>query len=294
MQWGQIKTLFIVSFLILDLFLLQQFLSKQDTNELTTLSPSQEELEDMDIDLSNVPEEKPILKVMKAKPDEFAEENIEEIHDLDQDQQEYKIIDDRLLVSVFKDPIKIDEDNVTEQVSKYVPFASQYSYWTWNKEKHVIIFFQKANNHTIYYNKGGALIIKVDDGKMTKYSASLLNISDEEFGEQADLIAPIAAVQQLRDSLSKGDEITEMNLGYYSNINLNLLVENGAQVFNPTWKITVNGEDEYFVDALKGTLLSMDEGKFIDKSIATLENNTKDPTDIPKPNNERSSNGESQ
>ncbi|MFQ3546518.1 two-component system regulatory protein YycI [Halobacillus rhizosphaerae] len=296
MQWGQIKTLFILSFLVLDLFLFQQFLNKQTNEELSTLP--QETVDQKDIDFSAVPNEKaPAIDVIRASPDEFTSDNLSEIEKLDKSEQEYSIKKNRLLVSKFKDPIKIDEDHIVSQVSENIPFANQYSYWTWNKDKNALLFFQKANNRTIYYNKGGSLVIHVKDGKMVSYSAALLNIADSSSfssGDDAAVLSARDAASSLRPALSSGDKITDTSIGYYSRVNLEFGVENGAQVFNPTWKFTVNGKKDYFVDGLQGTLLNMEEDQFIDDTISIINKNIEPSSETLKQANERSAEGDAE
>ena len=43
MQWGQIKVLFILSFLVLDIFLLNQFMEKQQASELGPIATANSE-----------------------------------------------------------------------------------------------------------------------------------------------------------------------------------------------------------------------------------------------------------
>src|SRR5699024_1070849 len=67
-----------------------------------------------------------------------------------------------------------------------------------------------------------------------------------------------------------GDEITKISIGYHTVVPL----ANGVQVFVPTWKITVNDEQYYFVNAIEGIVFPGDETEFfkqvIDSSLSKI------------------------
>ncbi|KHE71880.1 two-component system regulatory protein YycI [Halobacillus sp. BBL2006] len=275
MQWGQIKLLFILSFLILDLFLLQQFLSKQDQtelNEMTTTSETiQSELQNNNITWSEegIPEEAPKVANITSSQSKFSEEILSEIETLKEDgNQEINFVRDNVLKATIKDPVEFTEENVTEKVDEVVPFSNQYSFWGWNKEQNVLLFFQKANGRTVYFNQGGFLMVKVEDGKMTEYVATLLSFETEETESETSLISPLTTIKRLMDEgkIESGDEITSMNVGYYSSFSLEAGEENGPQVFGPTWKVTVNGDENHFVYAVYGTIIDTQEENFIQTS----------------------------
>ncbi|ARI75565.1 two-component system regulatory protein YycI [Halobacillus mangrovi] len=299
MQWGQIKLLFILSFLILDLFLLQQFLSKQEQTELpqstTTGNTVQQELENNNITLSEeIPPEVPMVPNVTSTQSEFSEEVLSDIEALEEEgSQQINFVRDNVLKATLKEPVEFTEDNVIEKVGEFVPFSNQYSYWGWNKEQNVLLFFQKTNDRTVYFNRSGFLMVKVEDGKMTEYVATLLSFEDEEVEKETSLISPMTTVKRLLDEgkIETGDEITSMNIGYLNGITLSPGEENGPQVFGPTWKVTVNGEENHFVYAIDGKIFPVDEENFIQTAKESYEmtDSAEPPSESESENSEESS-----
>ncbi|SDJ56942.1 two-component system regulatory protein YycI [Salimicrobium halophilum] len=267
MQWGQIKTLFIISFLLLDLFLLMQLWANRESEVIQEVSETtlEEELNTQNIDISEVPTEAPNVSFLTANPGGFSDQQLEGFQD--KGNQQVNVFNDRLLVSTLDDPVEIDKENIQEEISEIVPFSNRYSYWGWDEEESTALFFQKANNRTIYYNRGGLLMIRTENGEITGYTATLLEIPDQESEEmQQDLISPMDIVSLLYNNgyLEENDKIEDMTVGYYSLVNLEPGQENGSQVFAPTWRVRVGG-DFYFVHATNGQILTNDAGDFIER-----------------------------
>ncbi|MFC7061086.1 two-component system regulatory protein YycI [Halobacillus seohaensis] len=268
MQWGQIKTLFILSFLILDLFLLQQFLTKQNDSELETVQESMYEDSPTDGEITvadSVPDEAPEVSFLIASPSKFTESQLDRISNLSD--QNVRVYEEELLISTLDEPIDLgdDEESIVEVISEYVPFSSQYSYWGWNEEEDKILLFQTNNSRTIYYNPAGVLTVDVEDGAMTGYQVSQLGVTESEEDEQLrDLLDPSEVIGILYDnqSISTGDEITNMTVGYHSAAG-----SDPTQVFAPTWKVTVNSEEDYFVNAVtaEGRIIDIEESEFIEE-----------------------------
>src|SRR5690625_2952033 len=81
MQWSQIKTLFILSFLILDIYLIVQFIDKQDQENMGILeqeeSTIEQRLEDENITIPDLPEEEENESFITVRPKIFTEEEME-------------------------------------------------------------------------------------------------------------------------------------------------------------------------------------------------------------------------
>ncbi|MGP4069075.1 two-component system regulatory protein YycI [Halobacillus sp. B29] len=306
MQWGQIKVLFILSFLILDLFLLQQFLEKQQTSEIGPIATANEEdfeteLENNEITVSwdNIPSETPSVPQTMTSGGKFSEGVLSQIQGLKEgDQQNVVVQEDMILKGELNESVEIDEENIENQVNNIVPFSNQYELWNWNEEEGVLLFFQKKNDRTIFFNTRGFLMLEVKDGEITNYVATLLSFSDTEEEDtpstiqDPQLIQPRKIIQKLmdEDQLTAGDEVTSMEIGYYNSINLVPGEENGPQVFAPTWKVTVNGEENLFVFAITGAIIDNNESDFIQrvKSSFDLNVGNEGETSLPLMDNENS------
>src|SRR5699024_4157797 len=105
--------------------------------------------------------------------------------------------------------------------------------------------------------------------------------SKEQKEEKRKLIEALQAVEVLYgvNQLNPGDEITQANLGFYTRTPF----LSGVQVFVPTWKVTVNDEKHYFVNALEGLPFPSDDRDFLNRVIEDeLEKITYEKADIYK------------
>ncbi|SEH51353.1 Two-component signal transduction system YycFG, regulatory protein YycI [Halobacillus karajensis] len=279
MQWGQIKTLFIISFLILDLFLLYQFLNKQGEDELGQISTVAEsietELEANDITIAEgaIPKDLPEASQIESKSSHaFPEEILGQVEDMDDSDKKVELLNDNQVLKVtLDDPVEVTEETLQDVVNEMVPFSSRYSYWGWNEEEGAALFFQATNNQTIYFNNNGYLLVNIVDGKVTGYVATLLSFKEGEFSGGGSStseieIEPLSAIRILVENgeIQPGDEITSMSIGYHTSYSLAYGEENSPHVFASAWKVTVNGERNHFVYAIDGTIIDyIDEGTFI-------------------------------
>src|SRR5699024_11109848 len=271
MQWNQIKTIFILCFLVLDVYLLIKFIDKQEQTDLGVLEHEntsiEQQLASEDISLPELPtdieEEEHYISV---SPREFSEDDLEK---LGKDQSPVVVDDDRRVISTFKDPISIpvdeSDEDIKRAISNDITDADQYTYWARNEELNVLIFFQKKEDKPIYYNENGIIFVFLnDDDEATFYTQTMLE-ETETSSEEYSLIEPIKAIESLYNSneLQTGDEISSIDMGFHTRIPL----ESGVQVFSPTWRVTVNDDNNYFVNAIEGIVYSRKELSFLDESI---------------------------
>src|SRR5699024_10183953 len=92
----------------------------------------------------------------------------EEASDLKKaDDQSRELIDQKLLVSLLDEPIKISteggEDKIAEKVQQVVPYMDEYMFWDWNRDLNVLIFFQEKNGRPIYYNQNGLVLVFLNE-----------------------------------------------------------------------------------------------------------------------------------
>lgn len=69
MDWDRIKTIFIVTFFVLDLFLIFQFIQKQDSNQLELIAETKidQELKANKITIGNIPKEPKKSRLLERK-----------------------------------------------------------------------------------------------------------------------------------------------------------------------------------------------------------------------------------
>ncbi|WP_106495721.1 two-component system regulatory protein YycI [Lentibacillus sp. Marseille-P4043] len=275
MQWSQIKTLFILCFLVLDVYLLIQFLDKQEKNDLDVMEQQESTIEQQ-LKLEDI-------KIPKKLPDGELEESYisvkqkaftgKEMGELAKfDNQNAALVTDNLIVSHFKEPVPItDSDEAKEIINSNILFPDDYEYWDWNKELNVLIFFQEKNDQPIYFNQSGLLLVFLnDENEITFYTQTMLGEEVEDFDtSKKQLIKPIRAIDTLynQNELHTGEEVTDAKIGFYTA----LPMTSGEQTFVPTWKISVNGERNYFINAIENFAFSSDDLTFLNESITAIK-----------------------
>ncbi|WP_164670531.1 two-component system regulatory protein YycI [Virgibacillus doumboii] len=272
MQWKQIKSLFILCFLILNVYLLFMFFNKQQeldygVTEVQSLE-LQEQLEQEDITISaDLPDEKPQETNITVSQKTYTDKDLEFLDGLEN--QQIEVIDSKLILSRFNEPVAIPENAdsslITELVKNRILSPDSYTYGTWNKEMNVLVFFQKKSDRPIYYNQNGIILIFLnDENEMTFYTQTMLG-EESTPTETEDLIPPMTAIEVLFEGnmLLSGDEITKVNMGFYTRIPLGT----GEQVFAPTWKITVNGNENFYVNAIENLVVSSEELTFLTEAV---------------------------
>src|SRR5699024_5752535 len=127
MQWSQIKTLFILCFLILDVYLIIQFFDKQEKNDLDVMEEQAASIEQQlkleDIKLHELPNERMEQSYISVKQKDLSNLDLQEIPG--SDNQRMVVAKNKLLVSKFEDPIPVKKsDDVKEVVKENVPSAN--------------------------------------------------------------------------------------------------------------------------------------------------------------------------
>lgn len=265
MQWGHIKTLFILSFLLLNIYLVSAFIDRQqeigylDSQEL----PIEDQLASEEItyeDVSSIDEMQ--MAYISVIQRDLTVEDMEELADLEE--QTTEVFQDNIIISELEESIPLSKEMTAEELeSNVLPkvlYGEEYTYWNWDEEVNVVVFFQEKEDSTIYFNENGLLIgFLNEDGELTHYAQTILGESEVQ-GELVQLNQPVQVIGQLYNAnyLNRGDEITDMKIGYYSRI-----TAEGIQVFAPTWNVEINEEENQFVNAAEGVIYESNPQEFL-------------------------------
>lgn len=273
MHWGQIKSILILSFFILDIYLFAQFLEKKEQADIGVLeqqpSTVEEQLSSESITFRDLPTEQYEETFISVEPHRFKEEDLKK--DKPKEAQEPYILNGSMIASKLKDPIKLDDlapEKVMEVFNETVYYAEEYQYWNWNEDYNVLVFFQNKMDRPIYFNQNGLVIAFLNDkNEIESYVQTMLGEA-ELLADKRELIEPLTAIEKIYDEgkLYPNDEITNVNIGFYTRVPF----ESGVQVFAPTWKVDVNGEASFFVNAIEGFIFSTEEEEFIEEMLTTV------------------------
>ncbi|WP_181833147.1 two-component system regulatory protein YycI [Bacillus taeanensis] len=255
MDWSRTKTIFILTFLVLNLFLGFQLIEKKNENQFDFIPVSsiEEQLKQSKITykkLSQAPEK---LAPISGQVQKFDEEKIKQLEGKNLNIQ--LIENQTLLTGSFKEPgtMPSTEAQLLNFLQTYTFNSTDYIRWTdHHQENESVILTQTYEGRPIFYNleskRGQIHLFKNDEGELTGYTQSYLNITKQ--GNEHPILEPIKALYRLYENndIVYEDNITRMELGYYS------AVEGEIQVFVPTWYIEVNNERSYLVNAVYGLI----------------------------------------
>ncbi|MCP9298222.1 two-component system regulatory protein YycI [Bacillus halotolerans] len=281
MEWNKTKTIFIVAFLILDIFLGYQFFEKRSNSKEYEVIKNDVE-HDMKADhITYEGLDKEAIEGYRITANQkvFTKDDIESLKDqkpmVDMPSDDHKVTN---LKMKFTSPIALSKKNIEDDaqalVSSKIQDGEKYKLWKVDKSKKEIIYFQTYEGHYIYQktdnssNMIGQVILHLNDkNEVVSYEQSTLETFKQI--QKENLITELDAVELLyyQNQLKEYCTIKSVKFGYVAQYPLT-----STQVLAPVWRVTVeydkkvNGEkkkvQEYFtVNALESTILDTDQSK---------------------------------
>jgi len=262
LDWNKTKTIFIIVFSILNVFLYSlYFIRYNEAQGIEYLGETsiEERLQADNIVYKGTPE-----KVVK---DSYVSGNIrifspEELKPLDN--QSFEVFDRTQLVSTFKEPIAIGNTeslaSFTQFINTHVFEGASYELFNIDKDAKKAVFFQTINGRQIFFNQNARLTLYWnEDNEVYKYEQTALE-ELEDFEQTEILLPDERAVEVLyqRNLLKPNSTITSINLGYSTLVQLT-----EKQVFAPTWRVHVELHDgkneDYFINAVEGKIIEFNK-----------------------------------
>lgn len=254
MDWNRIKTIFIISFLILDLFLLRQFFSKVNGDQFTVMTEStiEQDLEANGIKYPTLPEVEKNVPTITGTSKQITAEAIAKLKN-----QTAKVMSDNKLHSTFTTPILVDfKEGNYDKFLNAISEGNQYKYWRRNKELQVVYFTQVVDNKLIFNNSSS--IVKAhynSKDEITHYEQSILGSIQkmDNTDEKGEVISATKAIESLfvNNVLKPNSVVNKISLGYYKLVTLSSSIE----VLVPTWCFIVNDTEQYYVNGLEGQII---------------------------------------
>lgn len=256
-DWSRTKTIFIVTFFVLDLFLGFQLYQKQSENQFDYISESSVKVEDqlkqMEITYPELPSVPKKLAHIIGETYTFSDEDMKEIESDDATVRTTE--DNKKLLITYDEPKPIigTKSEAKSLLGSQVLFSDDYVYSEYLSRKgKELVFIQTYENSPIYQKEdsiNGQIMIQLnEDGEITSFSQTYLDTNEQ--GKKQEILTAIKAINQLfnKNKLARKDQITWIELGYFS------LIEGETQVLAPTWLIEVNEERHYYVNAISGLI----------------------------------------
>lgn len=261
MDWSRTKIVFIVIFLVLDIYLFMQYHQKQRSLELEYLSntPVEESLAISKGNLEKLPKDTEELSYLSATAKFFR------MAELDKKvlttNQTVKIVENNILSSIIENPrLKFRQNDLTSLrlfINQYVMNAEQYEFWSYDRVRKKIILLQTYKGHPIYNNQFARLEILLDDDlRMIGYLQTMLQDVTFIGGEKEQPVV-LSAIEALKIIKEKGvsletSKILDVRIGYYTYVPL----QTGTQVFTPTWYFQFDDGKSFFVNAIEGQIIN--------------------------------------
>ncbi|WP_027408118.1 two-component system regulatory protein YycI [Anoxybacteroides tepidamans] len=261
MDWNKTKTIFIITFLILDLFLGYQLMQKRNSSQLDVILEAtiEEQLEANGITYVEIPKEITKASYVSGKSKIFSHADIQKLKN-----QKVAASDQPILQATFVHPIPLanfrDPDSLNEFLRQNIIHGKDYEFWMFDEKKRTIICFQKYDQKMIYNNASSMLLLRLNErDEVVSYKQTML-YDLEKYDKKQDIIPAIKAIETLykKDYLKPGDRVTTIELGYYALVHFT-----ASQVLTPTWHIVVNGKKDYFIHAFEGQFIN-DEGNALE------------------------------
>ncbi|MFS0656482.1 two-component system regulatory protein YycI [Bacillus sp. 179-C3.3 HS] len=275
MEWNKTKTIFIVAFLVLDIFLGFQYFEKRSTDHFAIIEKTDtlEEMKADGIKYGNLSDEAKIGYRITAEKRQFTKKDVDGLIDQKTKSTFPKTEKDdpvTLLEMTFNDPIALPKKDmktaVTNLVNQRLLDGKNYKLWSIDEEAGKIVFFQTYKGKYIFQeglddtDNIGKITLNVNDqNEVVSYEQSMVTSINEVRKET--LVPALETVKDLytQNMLSPNSTVKKVELGYYTQY-----PGASTQVMVPVWRVeleTVTAgskkktEEEYLINAIDGSTL---------------------------------------
>jgi regulatory protein YycI of two-component signal transduction system YycFG len=263
MDWSKTKTIFIIVFLILNIFLLSIFIKKISAPEVLTGSDTPLSLEFYNIsypsEITATPKTELNESNIRAKTKKFTDTTVKE----DLKNQEVNVLAENSLYSTLEDPYPLG-DKLSEKVLKekmngfikeYVMNGDQYIYREFNDQEKTISYNQTYEGKPLFHNANAEIVFDLNnENEIVSYKQTMVE-DIQDFGEERNILPPLDALKILTDSnkVPSDSKVTDYEIGYSTNVFSEYQI-----VMAPTWHFTlIKGEtkQDLFINAIDGTII---------------------------------------
>ena len=252
MNWSQAKTILIITFLLLNAFLIIQIQDLNDAHQINVIAEAtiQERLNEMNVEIS-VPYQDDHLSGyhILGRNKTIQKEDLQSLVN-----QDITIVNDNMILSKLNKPFELKEGEIINQMTQFLSThvynGKLYQFAGYDTDNNQVLFLQTYQNKVMYPYDEPPLIVKLDSqNRIVSYQQNILEI-DEQGREQEFLTSMKAIEILLNEQLIKANQKVEaIEFGYYSFFK----PQTEVQVFAPMWRITVNG-DNFLVNAIDGSV----------------------------------------
>lgn len=266
MDFKKIENIFLMTFMLLNIYLLISFLNRSDLQYAST-TPDQvnllREMEQIGIDLPNLTEEDREVYYVQADRNNLLEENSDQL----ENQAGSIAQDGSLYTSILSDPIEIEgnpDDGFTEAdydvldefiTSGAVLFGSEYTFLRYDNSENRFVYAQAVEGIPVADGTSEISLFYGSDGNIISYQQSYAGPMTTQ-GSPMEIITDRQAVEVLfqNNAISSNTTVRQPILSYQRTLHLEDL-----SMYGPIWYIPVidaGGERVLRVDAIERTIIT--------------------------------------
>ncbi|MFA1714466.1 two-component system regulatory protein YycI [Peribacillus frigoritolerans] len=257
MDWNNTKSIFIMVFFVLNIFLLYQFLEKINDSQLESFTEplTDELLKEDEISIETpLPKQKLKDQFLIAQSKTFEKKDIQYLKN-----QKAKIIDDNKLVGTFKIPVgmkaEINAADLDIFLKEYILNGSEYHFWSFDEISQTITCYQVADKKMLYNNSKGKVTLYLNKkGEIVSYEQMYLKVI-EKFNKPKELVSALSAIGALydNDDIKPKSKVTNVKLGFYNSLQTTSV----SHLLVPTWWVVIDDETDLFVNAFDGEVIEL-------------------------------------
>ncbi|MBC1575729.1 hypothetical protein HCJ46_00740 [Listeria booriae] len=261
MDWKKTETIFIIAFLILDIFLLVLFIDSRMASSPTPLVSQtlEEKLKSENITYGKIPSDAEKGSYLSTEPLAFTQKDINNLKGQKITLQNAN----QRIFSFLQKPVKIDPDKYGADLAPFLKSdvfkGDKYTYWSYDKDKMQMTFNQKIDSRPVLFNADGQIVFTLNkDNEVVSYVQTMLG-DTQVFDKQDDVISGTDALEVLHQhgDLKQNSKIINTTLGYY-----NLVSLPSSDVYLPVWAFEVEHEKQttyFLVNGLEGSVINTND-----------------------------------
>ncbi|SFS36692.1 two-component system regulatory protein YycI [Marininema halotolerans] len=240
MEWSKAKSILIVAFLALNIFLASQLLharteQSRDGQATNTREELTEIATEADITiLGKIPEDPPQVNILQGSVVSFKEPWV---HDAE-----------GRWVQTFDPPIKVSGDR-EKILERYVDNLDRYAFQPNESNSKHQVYYQRYGKRLIFDGKLEANW--KDENHLVSLHQSRLTIGSQDSAKRAGVSATTTLINLIeKGQIQKKETVVDIQLGYHSQS-----YDNQVRVLQPMWRIQTN-KHTFYVNAFNGAIES--------------------------------------
>jgi regulatory protein YycI of two-component signal transduction system YycFG len=266
MDFKKIENIFLITFLLLNIYLLVSYLNRNDIQQATS-APGQvnliREMEQISISIPTLQEEERDVYYVQADSNKLLEDNVDQL----ENQAGSVAQDGSLYTSILSDPIEIEgnpDDGFTEEdfaklnafiLNGSILFGEEYMFLRYDRSQNRFVYAQEVEGIPVADGTSEISLFYGSDGNIISYQQTYAGPMIPQGSTQV-VITDRQAIEVLfqNNEISSNSTVGQPILTYYRTLHLEDL-----SMYGPVWYVPVtdaSGEKVLRVDALERTIIS--------------------------------------